>query len=246
MANRIWIDVEDLFRYLKLGQRPSGIQRLEFKLCRALYVLPQSKGRVFFVWHDVAQQEPVAIPWEAVATAYTLMTSRSSKQLKAATAEPGDVLAVFEAAWVVSEFTFCSIERATHEGLRLALLIYDIILLRRPEWFKEQLAIAFRIWFGCILPLSDMIFTISAATSYVHSAELALRTPIPIGAGFKKHDARPLLASNRSCLPPADRDRVRREFKPVEWGQSVRAVWKLLDMTEDASNAAEPELRRRP
>ena len=52
MANRIWIDVEDLFKYLKLGQRPSGIQRLEFELCRAFYVLALSKGRMFFVRHD--------------------------------------------------------------------------------------------------------------------------------------------------------------------------------------------------
>lgn len=71
LANRIWIDVEGLFRYSKRGQRPSGIRRLEFelqfKLCRALYLLVQSKGRVFFVRHDVA---------------YTLMTSRSSAELK--------------------------------------------------------------------------------------------------------------------------------------------------------------------
>jgi glycosyltransferase involved in cell wall biosynthesis len=344
LANRVWIDVEDLFRYSKHGQRPSGIQRLKFELCRGLYVLPLSEGRVVFVSYDVKK------------------------------------------------------------GLRLALLIYDMIPLRRPEWFKEQLAIAFRIWFGRIVPLADMIFTISAATardvaSYARSAELVLRaapTAIPIGTGFKKNDARRLLAGNElsSRLPPADsyalgvstvrknhlllvrvwrrllddmpaelvptrvvagqvgwlvadlieqlhtsrfldgkmihidspteqelealydgcrftlfpplcegwglpvsesyafgrpcivpntsslpeaggslacyidsesttnayrviremiedragvrawRDRVRREFKPVEWSQSARAVWKLLD-TEDASSAAEPELRRR-
>jgi glycosyltransferase involved in cell wall biosynthesis len=480
LANRIWIDVEDLFRYSKLGQRPSGIQRLEFELCRALYVLPQSKGRVFFVRHDVAQQDLVAIPWEAVETAYTLMTSRSCAELKATslaaqarsavkvvtralppelgkavllqieglvrlsrslraragrvarllkrrwrsrngrpvpnheltdhfatTAEPGDVLAVFGAGWVVADFTSC-VERATYgKGLRLALLIYDIIPVRRPEWFKAQLANAFRIWFGYMLPLADTILTISAATardvtSYAQSAELALRaapTPIPIGTGFKKNDpgrlqagrelsrrlppadsyalvvstievrknhlllfrvwrrllddmpaelvptlvfagqvgwlvadlmeqlhtsrfldgkiihidsptdqelealydgclftvfpslyegwglpvtesyafGRPCIISNTSSLPEAGgslaryidsestsdayrviretiedraglrawRDRVRREFKPVEWSQSARAVLKVLDTTEDASNAAEPELRRR-
>jgi glycosyltransferase involved in cell wall biosynthesis len=480
LANRIWIDVEDLFRYSKLGYRPSGIQRLEFELCRALYMLPQSKGRVFFVRHDVAQKELVAIPWEAVETAYTLMTSRSSAELKttslavrarsalervtralspglhkavllrievlvgfsrsmraradhvarplkrrwrsrngrvarcheltdyfATTAKPEDVLAVFGAGWVVSDFAAC-IERATREkGLRLALLIYDIIPLRRPEWFEERLANAFRIWFRRMLPLADMILTISAATardvtSYAQSAELALRavpTPIPIGTGFKKNEAggpqagrelssrlpladsyalvvstievrknhlllfrvwrhllddmpaesvptlvfagqvgwlvadlmeqlhtsrflngkiihidsptdeelealydgclftlfpslyegwglpvtesyafgRPCIISNTSSLPEAGgslaryidsesttdayrviretiedraglrawRDRVRREFKPVEWSQSARAVLKVLDTTENASNAAEPELRRR-
>jgi putative transposase len=41
------------------------------------------------------------------------------------------------------------------------------------------------------------------------------------------------------------RDRVRREFKPVEWRRSAGAVLTGLDTTEDASNAAEPQLRRR-
>jgi hypothetical protein len=80
LANRIWIDVEDLSKYLKLGQRRSGIKRLEFELCRAFYVLPQSKGRMFFVSHDLTQQELVAGPWETVETASTLMTSRSSAE----------------------------------------------------------------------------------------------------------------------------------------------------------------------
>jgi hypothetical protein len=41
------------------------------------------------------------------------------------------------------------------------------------------------------------------------------------------------------------RDRVRREFKPVEWSQSAAAVVKGLETTEDAPKAAELELRRR-
>jgi glycosyltransferase involved in cell wall biosynthesis len=324
----------------------------------------------------------------------------------ATTAEPGDVLAVFGAAWVVSGFASC-IETATQEkGVRLALLIYDIIPVRRPEWFKERYAAAFRIWLDRILPLADVIFTISVATardvtSYAQSAKLGLRaapTPIPIGTGFKKNDAgrlqagselsrrlppagsyalvvstlevrknhlllfrvwrrllgdmpaevvptlvfagqvgwlvadlmeqlhtsrfldgkiihidsptdqelaalydgclftlfpslyegwglpvtesyafgRPCIISNTSSLPEAGgslaryidsesttdayrviretiedraglgawRDRVRREFKPVQWSQSARAVLNVLDRTEDASNAAEAELRR--
>jgi hypothetical protein len=40
------------------------------------------------------------------------------------------------------------------------------------------------------------------------------------------------------------RDRVRREFKPVEWSEAARAVLKGLDTTEEALNAAE-QLRRR-
>ena len=48
-----------------------------------------------------------------------------------------------------------------------------------------------------------------------------------------------------SGRPWAWRHRVRRGFKPVELSQSARAVLQGLDTTEDESNAAEPELRRR-
>jgi len=33
---RRWVDVEDLFDYTPGNKRPSGIQRLAFKICRAL------------------------------------------------------------------------------------------------------------------------------------------------------------------------------------------------------------------
>jgi glycosyltransferase involved in cell wall biosynthesis len=39
------------------------------------------------------------------------------------------------------------------------------------------------------------------------------------------------------------RDRVRREFRPIEWSQSARAVLKALDASKDASSAREPQLR---
>jgi glycosyltransferase involved in cell wall biosynthesis len=287
MPNRIWVDVEDLFKYAGFGFRPSGIQRLEFELCCALNALPQSKERVFFVRHDVEQQYLVTVPWEAVEIMYTSMTSGSPAELKGTslgararsvlkeaaralspglhkvavlqievfisltrlirtrvapaarllkrrrrlrngrvipsrelmdhfttTAEPGDILAVFGAAWAVSDFTSC-IERVTHEkGLRLALLIYDIIPLRRAEWFVERLANDFRTWFDCTLPLADIVLTISAATArdvtqYAQRTNLALRaapTPIPIGTGFKKNDASRPPASHQlsSRLPPAN------------------------------------------
>jgi glycosyltransferase involved in cell wall biosynthesis len=287
MPNRIWIDVEDLFKYAGFGFRPSGIQRLEFELCRAINALPQSKGRLFFVRHDVKQQCLVTVPWEAVEALYTSMTNGGPAELKGTslgararsalkeairalspglrkvvllqievlitltrlirtraaavagllkrrwqlrnrrvshsrelmdhfttTAEAGDILAVFGAAWIVSDFISC-IERVTHEkGLRLALLIYDIIPLRRAEWFVEQTANAFRSWFDCTLPLADVVLTISAATArdvtrYAQSAKLTLRapsTPIPIGTGFKKNDASWPPASHQlsSRLPPAN------------------------------------------
>jgi hypothetical protein len=86
----------------------------------------------------------------------------------ATTAKPGDVLAVFGAGWVVSDFASC-IERATREkGLRKTLLIYDIIPLRRA---KERLANAFRIWFRHMLPLARAVLKVLDTTQGALNAE---------------------------------------------------------------------------
>jgi glycosyltransferase involved in cell wall biosynthesis len=264
LANRIWIDVEDLFKWGIDGHRPSGIQRLEFELCRALFELPQSKDRVFFVRHDAGRQCFTATSWEAVETVFGSISSRRLEELNATSviataravlktairalppglreivfrqievfmslarlvrayavgiaralqrcwrsrntaaaassdhfasaARPGDILAALGAPWVEPEYGVY-IERVKRDkGLRFALLIYDIIPLRRPEWYDVRLTKRFRVWLADTLPLADMVLTISTATAadvtgYARNKGLPLRavaTPIPIGTGFKK------------------------------------------------------------
>jgi len=92
---RIWIDVEDLFIYGASGVRPSGIQRLEFELCRALIALPQSKRRVFFVRHDEHQRCLAATTWEAVEALFEQMSGgrlQTSSGVKTASVMPRSVL----------------------------------------------------------------------------------------------------------------------------------------------------------
>jgi hypothetical protein len=72
LAERIWVDVEDLFEW---KGRPSGIQRLEFELCRSLVSLDQSKDRLFFVRHDARLRRLTAIPWKAVEALYDTMSN---------------------------------------------------------------------------------------------------------------------------------------------------------------------------
>jgi hypothetical protein len=96
--------------------------------------------------------------------------------------------------WITPDYG-SYIERAVREkGLRFALLVYDIIPLRRPEWVDIENVLAFRAWIDGALSLADTIFAISAATAedvvnYARNSALALRAvpiPIPIGTGFKK------------------------------------------------------------
>ena len=66
MPNRIWVDVEDLFQYSVFNARPSGIQRIELELCRALVSMPETRDRVGFLRHAPARNGFTAIPFAAV------------------------------------------------------------------------------------------------------------------------------------------------------------------------------------
>jgi glycosyltransferase involved in cell wall biosynthesis len=250
VSNRIWIDVEDLFIWRTFAKRPSGIQRLQFELCRALVALPQNKARVAFVRHDTKRKRLVTIPWKDVETLYdsvtraptpapsvlTLVLRKASNALPrslrriaslqanvftavaelarfataralkrlislktgiertdefSTTARSGDILAILGGGWVVRD---SYVEEAVRQNaLRCVLLIYDIVPVRRPEWFEQGLTEYFRNWFDRTLPLADMIFTISASTArdvaaYARENSLALRNvpiPIPIGTTFQ-------------------------------------------------------------
>jgi glycosyltransferase involved in cell wall biosynthesis len=118
--------------------------------------------------------------------------------LFSAAARPGDTLAVFGCGWADGNSAY--VEQALRDkSLRFAVLIYDIIPLRRPEWFDEELETYFRLWLDGVLPMADTILAISAATAadvtaYAKQARLPLRSlpaPIPIGSGFKKSAALP-------------------------------------------------------
>jgi len=257
LANRIWIDVEDLFKYAELGYRPTGIPRLVVELCRAIRALPESKDRVFFVRHDAKRQSFAVISWEAVESVFSSIANGTTEKPKAppvlrsalkrmtralplqlrrlgflqievfvgiaqlinafafrmsrrfrfkhrasvvssdhfnVAARPGDILALLGFAWIEPGHN-AYVEKAKREkGLRFALLMYDIIPLRRPEWFDEAVVKNFRDWFTEALSLVDSILTISAFTArdvaeYAREKGILLRaapTPIPIGTGFQK------------------------------------------------------------
>ena len=77
-------------------------------------------------------------------------------------------------------------------GMRFAVLVYDIVVLRRPEWCEPALIPVFSRWLRGILPVCDTVLSISDATSrdivrYADDQGLALLAPpvtIPIGSGF--------------------------------------------------------------
>jgi glycosyltransferase involved in cell wall biosynthesis len=117
--------------------------------------------------------------------------------------EPGDVLFVAGAAWFNPEYATVLTSSRARFGVHVALLIYDIIPLRRPEWCDRQHAEAFRQWFDAVLPLCDTIFAISRASAdevsdYARRHGMTMRDAIhaiPIGTGFSPSRAMGDIAS---------------------------------------------------
>lgn len=300
MPNKIWIDVEDLFQYAAFNPRPSGIQRIEYELCRALASLPESRDRVQFVRHapagnsfytipyaeldllyggltgpeqagkapppsrwsnrpapvkplsgnplrrlayalPVSLRNPLVALWKAerdvgralgliagvaAAAAGTGMKRTIAWQRGPASKPvvpglvpfesgclPGDILMVLGSPWFQPFYAELVGKVQRERGMRFALLVYDIIPLRRPEWCDQNLVQRFSEWTGSVFPLVDIFLTISQASArdievQAHESGYPLRsTPrtIPIGSGFTPPAAAPAKApatgSSRQPIP---------------------------------------------
>ncbi|MDE2575748.1 MAG: glycosyltransferase family 4 protein, partial [Rhodospirillales bacterium] len=104
----------------------------------------------------------------------------------------GDILFAPGAVFVHPEYGAFIEKLARRDGLRVALLIYDIIPLRRPEWCGQAHVHSFRAWFDDVVPRCEILLAISRsaaseAEAYARLNGLALRDQvhaIPIGTGF--------------------------------------------------------------
>ncbi len=109
------------------------------------------------------------------------------------TVRPGDIILLLGAPWSTPDYAqMIEAARARH-GIAFALLIYDIIPVRRPEWFGRNLAQLFRNWFTAVLPIADHVFTISHATAadiarYIQQSGCSRRASriqvVPVGTSF--------------------------------------------------------------
>jgi glycosyltransferase involved in cell wall biosynthesis len=115
----------------------------------------------------------------------------------------GDVFLILGAPWTSESYgTLLELLRTRH-GIEPALLLYDLIPVRRPEWCVAQLVEIFSAWLDQTLPACSRLMAISHATArdvahYAAEKGIALAgeiTPIPIGTGFG-------LAQMAAHIPP--------------------------------------------
>ncbi len=105
-------------------------------------------------------------------------------------ATPGDILLMLGATWSHPDYEGLIKRECKANGLRFALLFYDLIPLRCPEWCDHLVVRDFRKWIDRVLPLSDVVFAISRATasdvaSYAQEQGIALPGSVitlPVGS----------------------------------------------------------------
>ncbi len=104
----------------------------------------------------------------------------------------GDVLLMLGASWFDPGYGDLVSRMRRQHRLRTALLVYDLIPLRRPEWCSRRLVGQFSAWFERIAGECDVMFAISQATAADlrdYAAQHGIGLPsvvraIPIGSGF--------------------------------------------------------------
>ena len=109
-----------------------------------------------------------------------------------AAVQPGDVLLALGSPWWHRDYAGLIARTRARHGLRFALLLYDLIPVRHPEWCDRQLITRFAGWLDGVLPIADGLLAISRATArdverYAAAQGIALPgpvAPIPIGTGF--------------------------------------------------------------
>lgn len=129
-------------------------------------------------------------------------------------ARSGDVFLATGAIWSHPDYASLVRANCTAKGIRFAMLVHDIIPIRRPEWCDPPHVRAFRAWFDKVLGAADFVLSISRATAddiERYAAEQGRTVParvrvVPLGSGFEKNGAsasttaRPLPASGSYAL----------------------------------------------
>lgn len=124
-------------------------------------------------------------------------------------ARPGDVLCVLGSPWFHSGYAAFIGGVTEGRSMRVALLVYDLIPLMRPEWCDSGLVRVFGQWFTDFAPSADLVFAISAASArdverWAARSGTRVARPVrvlPIGTGFSNPPADAAASLPAGLLP---------------------------------------------
>lgn len=102
----------------------------------------------------------------------------------------GDLVVVLGAPWSVRGAA-ARMAALRADGVRIAVLIHDLIPVRRPEWFPANRVERFRAWLDAALLHADRVLTISRFTAgdvaaYAAREGIAVAPPMVLRAGASR------------------------------------------------------------
>jgi glycosyltransferase involved in cell wall biosynthesis len=205
-----WSEIEALFSDLISGRppassRPGAIQprpapmrffrrllhRLPPPLRDAILQAAQAQAAANHAWARTFRSLNREVTRLAKWVVRRRTTGKFERDQFAELAKAGDLIFVLGAPWSHPDYAGLIRIQRERRGLRFALLVYDLIPFRHPEWCNRGLVRVFCAWCDSVLPLCDAIFAISRATAADVTAYAAERgitlppvVPVPMGVGF--------------------------------------------------------------
>ena len=93
----------------------------------------------------------------------------------------GDVLASIGSPWEDDDYAARLAHARSRLGLQIAVLVYDMIPVKRPEWCHRGIIRVFKTYYSNVLPIADTVFAISRSTA-CDLDEWCERTGVPLAA----------------------------------------------------------------
>ena len=102
----------------------------------------------------------------------------------------GDLLVVLGAPWTMRGAA-ARMSALRADGVRIAVLIHDLIPVRRPDWLPPPQVERFRAWLGAALATASQVLTISRFTAgdvaaYAAQQGIAVPAPVVLPAGASR------------------------------------------------------------
>ena len=214
----IWVDVANFLEFFRYQERPTGIQRTEMEIFAELARSRWSRGPIRFCRLERSADTFESIELETlVRVFYDLPVApgalhrRVARFLRRALRErrlaywrpaplgartesfrPGDILACLGTGWENSRYVEL-LGQARELGVRIAVLIYDVIPVAHAQWVETALRQRFESWLRGVLGNADLVLTISEhsrASLLRVGAEWRLALPpvelLRLGTGFRE------------------------------------------------------------
>lgn len=173
-----FLDLSDLFFYLRHHKTVSGIQRVQLGIATAIIAMPAEERAGIFFLTDTEDRRGFVVLDDSFVTDLArelrqdevehlrLLDLIASATTLGARYAPtlGDTLLMLGAFWVSENIAERVVELG-RRGVRLGTLIHDIIPITHPEFCVKDLTDSFRESFSAVLRVASFVLSVSEHTA---------------------------------------------------------------------------------